>query len=162
MMKMKFEKTIIKKILNKSDPFLKKNMTKIIYNSIFLFLLVFFAACSKSSDQNITISSKEFSAGVFIDNGYTLNTKNGSNGRSIKGTLKAGQIYYLSTDFADATINNGDTLVIQSGVQVLIVGQTSGVAKMGTQNHAPALVINGTFLCLGTKSNPNIFNIDNF
>jgi hypothetical protein len=134
-------------------------MTKIIYNSIFLFLLVFFAACSKSSDQNITISSKEFSAGVFIDNGDTLNTKNGSNGRSIKGTLKAGQIYYLSTDFADATINNGDTLVIQSGVQVLIVGQTSGVAKMGTQNHAPALVINGTFLCLGTKSNPNIFTI---
>jgi len=134
-------------------------MSRIIYRSIFLLMVVLFTACSKSSDQNITISSKEYSAGVFIQNGDTLNTKNGSNGRSIKGTLKAGQTYFISTDFADATIQSGDTLVIQSGVQVLIIGQTSGTAKMGTQNHAPALVVNGTFLCLGTKTNPNLFTI---
>jgi hypothetical protein len=134
-------------------------MQRIIYAIIFLMTVVLFTECSKSSDQNISISSKEFSAGVFIENGDTLNTKNGSNGRAIKGTLKAGQTYYLSTDFSDATINKGDTLVIQSGVQVLIIGQTSGPAKMGTQNHAPALVINGTLLCLGTKTNPNVFTV---
>ena len=134
-------------------------MQRIIYAIIFLMTVVLFTECSKSSDQNISISSKEFSAGVFIENGDTLNTKNGSNGRAIKGTLKAGQTYYLSTDFSDATINKGDTLVIQSGVQVLIIGQTSGPARMGTQNHAPALVINGTLLCLGTKTNPNIFTV---
>jgi hypothetical protein len=134
-------------------------MLKIVNCSFYFILLILVVGCSKSSDQTIDISSKEFTSGVFIQNGDTLNTKNGSNGRSIKGTLKAGQTYYLSTDFADATVNSGDTLVIQSGVQVLIIGQTSGNAKMGTQGHAPAIVVNGTFLCLGTKLSPTIFTI---
>jgi hypothetical protein len=119
---------------------------------------LFAVSCSKT-DQQVNISSQQFSAGSFIDNGDTLNSKAGSNGRAIKGTLKAGQTYYLSSDFADATINAGDTLVIQSGVQVLIVGQTSGAAKMGTENHAPALLVNGTLLCLGTKASPNLFTV---
>jgi hypothetical protein len=121
--------------------------------------MLVFAACSKSSNQQVNISGQQFSTGTFIDNGDTLNSKNGSNGRSIKGTLKAGQTYYLCSLYADATINSGDTLAVQSGVQVLIVGPSGGAGAIGTQDHAPGIVVNGTFLCLGTKTDPNLFTV---
>ncbi len=121
--------------------------------------VLFFAACSKSSNQQVTISGQQFSAGSFIQSGDTLNSKDGSNGRTIKGTLKAGQTYYLCSLYADATINTGDTLVVQSGVHVLIVGPTTGAGAIGTQDHAPGIVVNGTFLCLGSKANPNLFTV---
>ena len=93
---------------------------------IFLFLgSVLVISCSKSTDQ-VNISGQEFHSGTFISNGDTLNSENGSNGRTIKGTLKSGQTYYLNSLFADATINAGDTLVIQSGVTVLIDGPLTG------------------------------------
>jgi hypothetical protein len=117
--------------------------------------ILFAASCKKG--QQVNISSQQFVSGTYIQNGDTLNSKSGSNGRSIKGTLEAGQTYYLSADFADATINSGDTLVVQSGVQVLIVGSSSSI--IGTEGHAPALVINGTFLCLGTKTSPILFTV---
>jgi hypothetical protein len=132
-----------------------KALIYILLGSSFLF----FTACSKSSDQRVSISGQEFSAGSFIQNGDTLNSKNGSNGRAIEGTLKAGQTYYLCSLYADATINAGDTLVVQSGVQVLIVGPTSGAGAIGTQDHAPGIVVNGSFLCLGTKASPNLFTV---
>jgi hypothetical protein len=46
-----------------------------------------------------------------------LNSKNKSNRRAIKETLKAGQTYYLASDDAAATINRSDTVVIQSAVK---------------------------------------------
>jgi hypothetical protein len=134
-------------------------MKAIIGTLLFGSIIFFFAACSKSSNQNVSISGQEFSAGSFIDNGDTLNSKAGSNGRTIKGTLKAGQTYYLCSLYADATINTGDTLVVQSGVKVLLVGPTSGAGAIGTQDHAPGIVVNGTFLCLGTKASPNLFSV---
>lgn len=127
------------------------------YLTLLPLLLAF--GCSTSSDQVLTVSAREFSSGTFISTGDTLNTKNGSNGRTIKGTLKAGETYYLSSNFTDATINTGDTLVIQSGVKVLIVGPTTGTKAIGTQDHAPGLVVNGTLLCLGTKDRPNVFTV---
>ena len=117
--------------------------------------VILFSACKKA--QQVNISSQEFVSGTFIQNGDTLNSKDGSNGRSIKGTLQAGQTYYLSADYADATVNSGDTLVVQSGVQVLIVGSNTSI--IGTEGHAPALVISGIFLCLGTKTNPILFSV---
>jgi hypothetical protein len=124
--------------------------------------VVFLFGCSKSSnDQNIKISPQEFHAGSYIQNGDTLNSKNRSNGRAIKGTLKAGQTYYLCSDYAAATINAGDTLVIQSGVKVYIIGPVNGPAAIGTQDHAPGIMVNGTLLCLGTKANPNLFTVQN-
>jgi len=126
---------------------------------IFLFLgSVLVISCSKSTDQ-VNISGQEFHSGTFISNGDTLNSKNGSNGRTIKGTLKSGQTYYLNSLFADATINAGDTLVIQSGVTVLIDGPLTGRGAIGTQDHAPGIVVNGTFLSIGTKANPVLFTV---
>ena len=118
--------------------------------------------CSKSKDdQQIDVSAQEFHAGSYIQSGDTLNSKNKSNGRAIKGTLKAGQTYYICSDYASATINKGDTLMIQSGVKVYIVGPASGTTAIGTQDHAPGIIVNGTLLSLGTKDNPNLFTLQN-
>ena len=121
--------------------------------------LLCFVACSKSSDQKVSVSGQQFSAGTLIQAGDTLNSKNGSNGRTIKGTLQTGQTYYLCSLYGDAAINSGDTLVVQSGVKVLVVGPTSGTGAIGTQDHAPGLIVNGTFLCLGTKQQPILFSV---
>jgi hypothetical protein len=121
--------------------------------------ILVFVSCSKSSNQHVNISSQQFTAGSLIQPGDTLNSKDGSNGRSIEGTLQTGQTYYLCSLYADATINSGDTLVVQSGVQVLVVGPTSGTGAIGTQDHAPGIVVNGTFLCLGTEAAPNWFTV---
>lgn len=133
-------------------------MVKVIAGISLVAGILFLVSCSKNSD-GVKISGQEFMAGSFIQSGDTLNSKNGSNGRAIKGTLQSGQTYYLSSLYADATINSGDTLAIQSGVKVLIVGPSSGAGAMGTEDHAPGIVVNGTFLCLGTKAQPNIFTI---
>jgi hypothetical protein len=99
---------------------------KAIFTMLLGSAVLIFSSCSKSSNQHVTVSSQEFSTGTYIQAGDTLNSKDGSNGRTIKGTLQAGQTYYLCSLYADATINSGDTLAIQSGVTVLIVGPTSG------------------------------------
>lgn len=126
---------------------------------LFLLSVLMFASCTTSTNQELTISAKEYSSGSFINVGDTLNSKNGSNGRTIKGTLKAGETYYLSSNYGDATINTGDTLVIQKGVNVLIVGPATGAKAIGTQDHGPGMVVNGTLLCLGTKDQPNRFTV---
>src|SRR5215475_9713250 len=118
----------------------------------------FLCSCHKH-DQTVTVSNKQFQAGALIQAGDTLNSKNGSNGRAVKGTLQSGKTYYLCSLYADATINSGDTLVVQSGVQVLVVGPTSGTGAIGTQDHAPGIIVSGTFLCLGTKDQPNWFTV---
>jgi len=135
-----------------------------IFKLHYLLLLpfIYLSSCSKSSNnQQIQISAQQFQAGSYIQNGDTLNSKNKSNGRAIKGTLKAGQTYYLSSDYAAATINTGDTLVIQSGVTVYIIGPATGPTAIGTQEHAPGIIVNGTLLSLGTKENPNLFTVQN-
>src|ERR1700744_5295834 len=128
-------------------------------STLFVASVLFFVSCSKSSDQNVTISGQQLTVGSYIDNGDTLNSKNGSNGRSVKGTLKSGQTYYLCSLYADATINSGDTLVVHNDVRVLLVGPKTGAGAIGTQDHCPGLIINGTFLCLGTKDKPNWFTV---
>jgi hypothetical protein len=121
-------------------------------------LVALLASCSKSGQQ-VNISAQQFASGTFVTNGDTLNSKDGSSNRAIKGTLKTGQTYYLSSDHGDAVINNGDTLVIQSGVSIYIVGPTTGPTAIGTQDHAPGLVVNGTLLSLGTKTAPVLITV---
>ncbi|HEY4325742.1 MAG TPA: hypothetical protein VGN20_17235 [Mucilaginibacter sp.] len=139
-----------------------KNIKYLYSPFLLLFCALLIESCSKSSnDQKIQVSPQEFHAGSYIQNGDTLNSKNKSNGRAIKGTLKSGQTYYLASDYATATINAGDTLVIQSGVKVYIIGPATGANAIGTQDHCPGIIVNGTFLCLGTKDSPNLFTVQN-
>lgn len=132
----------------------KKGLVHICY----LATAMLIAACSKS-DTNVNITPEQPVQGSFIADGDTLNTKGGSNGRSIKGTLKTGNTYYLYSDYGDAVINTGDTLIIQSGVKILFAGPSGGPTAIGTQGHAPGLVVNGTLLVLGTKTNPVLFTV---
>jgi hypothetical protein len=76
-------------------------------------LVSLLSACNKTN-EHITVSQQEFSEGTFLQPGDTLNSINGSSNQAIKGTLKAGGIYYLSSEHGDAVINQGDTLVVQA------------------------------------------------
>jgi hypothetical protein len=101
----------------------KKIKNSLTMNKKILFVcwcaVVLFAACSKS-DVNITPVNPV--QGNFIKDGDTLNTESGSNGRAIKGTLKAGGTYYLNSNYGDAVVNTSDTLLVQSGVKVYFAG----------------------------------------
>jgi hypothetical protein len=120
--------------------------------------LLLLSACSKSN-PDVSITPQQPVLGSYIEDGDTLNTKNGSSGRAIKGTLKAGGTYYLYSAYGDAVVNTGDTLVIQSGVKLYFAGPSTGANAIGTQGHAPGLVVNGTLLCLGTKESPVICTV---
>lgn len=119
--------------------------------------IIFFAACSKSEDVVVTPPQPQTSS--YIKDGDTLNSLNASDGRSIKGTLKQNGTYYLYSGASDAVIGPGDTLMIQPGVKVLVIGPTSGDEAIGTQRHAPGIVVKGTFLSLGTKDAPVLFSV---
>lgn len=119
--------------------------------------VILFAACSKSEDVRVTTTLP--TAGSFINEGDTLNSLNGSDGRTIKGTLKQNGTYYLYSGAGDAVINAGDTLMIQSGVNVLVIGPSSGSDAIGTQGHAPGIVVKGTLISLGTKSAPVLLSV---
>ncbi len=91
--------------------------------------IVTLASCSKESN---TVSKPQFKAGAAITGDSLSGT--------VKGTMLTGKTYYFS---APVTVNAGDTLVMQSGVKLL-------ATKPGAM-----LVINGSFISLGTKQNPN-------
>lgn len=120
-------------------------------------MTVLLVACSKSND--VAVTPTQPATGDYIQDGDTLNSLNGSNGRSIKGTLKQGGTYYLYSGAGDAVINKDDTLVVQSGVKVLVIGPSTGNDAIGTQGHAPGIVVKGTFICIGTKSDPVLFSV---
>jgi len=122
-----------------------------------LVLGVCLAACSKS--ENDTVVPTPTAPDRFIQDGDTLNSVNGSDGRTIKGVLKQNGTYYLYSGAGDAVVDAGDTLVIQSGVKVLVIGPASGNDAIGTQGHAPGIVVKGTFLSLGTKEAPVLFSV---
>ena len=113
-----------------------------------LFASILFFACNKSPEQ-VNVSQQQFHSGTFVQPGDTLNSV-----AAVKGTLQAGSTYYLSSVNGDAVINAGDTLVIQSGVTIYAVGST-----LGTQDHSPGIVVNGTLLSLGTKAAPVLMTI---
>ena len=99
---------------------------------IAVLLAAAFSSCKKSTSENTNISTPQFSAGKTI----TSDTLTGS----VKGTLASGKTYYFK---GQVTVNAGDTLVLQSGVKLLAIDTTD------------LFIVNGTFLSLGTQSQPN-------
>jgi len=63
----------------------------------------------------------------------------------LKGTLAADSTYYM---ISDVVINAGDTLYIQAGAKVIVLGAST--AQTGT----PEFQVNGTFISDGTAANP--------
>ncbi|MBC9932460.1 hypothetical protein [Chitinophaga qingshengii] len=69
---------------------------------------------------------------------------------AIQGTLLAGKTYYFATDI---TINDGDTLFLQSGVKLIALGDGSSQLK------SPQITVNGSLISLGTKEAPNYITV---
>lgn len=97
-----------------------------------LIAMTFIALSSCSTNDTAEVSVPQFQAGANIEG----NTLSGS----VKGTMVTGNTYYFSSK---VTINENDTLVMQSGVKLLAT------------NPAAQLVVKGVFISLGTKENPN-------
>ena len=89
----------------------------------------FFAACKKSSSS---VSGIQKQVGSFITGDSLCG--------AIKGTLQSGKTYLLT---CPVTINAGDTVLMQSGVTINVV------------NPAAYILVQGSFLSLGTKTAPN-------
>lgn len=81
-------------------------------------------------------------------NGITTDTLKGT----VKGTLLAGKTYYFKSDI---TVNDGDTLLLQSGVHLIAIGDGLTAAT------SPEIFMHGTFISLGTQANPNYITVQN-
>jgi len=71
---------------------------------------------------------------------------------AIKGTLLSGKTYYFSSNI---TINGGDTLLMQPGTTLIALGD--GL----TAQTAPEIIVHGTFISLGTQTQPNYITVSN-
>ncbi len=92
--------------------------------------LLFFSACKP--DYSVKTSGSEVQVGQVVSPTTPLSG-------AIKGTMLSGQTYTIG---GDVTVNAGDTLLLQSGVAIMISGKYD-------------FIIRGTFISLGTKTNPN-------
>jgi hypothetical protein len=75
----------------------------------------------------------------------------------LKGTI-AGRTapYYM---IGDVTVNEGDTLLLQAGVKILVIGKPKSPATFGQATNNPGFVVNGTLLSLGTRAAPVVMTI---
>ncbi len=102
--------------------------------------LLLLVACHKA--EIVSISKPVIQAGSEI----TTDTLKGN----VKGTLRSGKTYYFSSDI---TVNAGDTLLLQSGVTLIAIGDGTSYSK------SPQISVNGTFISLGTQDNPNYITV---
>ena len=104
---------------------------------------VLFCSCSKDEEGGVSVP--EFRAGQLITDEVLRG--------NIKGTMLAGKTYYFDTEL---TINPGDTVVMQSGVTLISRWrQPTAEAQV-----SPQITVNGTFISLGTKENPNVITCE--
>lgn len=105
-------------------------------------LVISLAACHK--DEVLKLSVPVIQSGALI-------TSENLPGGSIKGTMQSGKTYYFDKDII---VNDGDTLLMQSGVTLIALGD-------GSKGKAPQITVNGTFISLGTKEKPNYITVQN-
>src|ERR1700744_553893 len=109
---------------------------------VLLGLGLLLSACHQKEIVNIS------SALVQTANPITSDTLAGT----LKGTLLAGKTYYVKSDI---TVNDGDTLLIQEGVHVIVLGDGITAAT------SPEIFVHGTFISLGTQDKPNYITVKN-
>lgn len=118
-------------------------MKKIFNQLVVVFgLVLVLSACHQKEIINIS------EAQIFTANAITSDTLKGT----IKGTLLHGKTYYFKSDI---TVNDGDTLLLQSGVHLIAIcdGLTAATA--------PEIFMHGTFISLGTQDDPNYITTQN-
>ncbi len=99
-------------------------------------------ACHKAEIVNISQPL------VQTANAITSDTLKGT----VKGTLLTNKTYYFRSDI---TVNDGDTLLLQSGVHLIAIGDGLTPAT------SPEIFMHGTFISLGTQANPNFITVKN-
>ncbi|MDR3679235.1 MAG: hypothetical protein P4L41_04650 [Flavipsychrobacter sp.] len=92
--------------------------------------LAFFTSCKKSSSTSVSGIQKQ------IGNLISSDTLCGG----IKGTLQSGKTYVMT---CPVVINSGDTVLMQSGATINVV------------NPQAFMLVQGSFISLGTKAAPN-------
>ncbi|OKS87127.1 hypothetical protein [Mucilaginibacter polytrichastri] len=103
---------------------------------------IMLSACHKAEMVNISQPL------VSTANGITSDTLKGT----VKGTMLAGKTYYFKSDI---TVNDGDTLMMQSGVHLVAIGDGLTPAT------SPEIFMHGTFISLGTQAAPNYITVQN-
>lgn len=103
-------------------------------------LVITMGACHKDEKLNLSVPVTQ--------SGSLITSENLSG--AIKGTLQSGKTYYFDKNI---TVNEGDTLLMQSGVTLIAKGD-------GTPGNCPQINLHGTLISLGTKENPNSITIE--
>lgn len=98
------------------------------------------ASCHKAEDVNVS------PAKITASQPITSDTLKGT----VKGTLLTGKTYYFSSDI---TINQGDTLLMQSGSKLIAIGDGKTTAT------SPQITCNGSFISLGTSTQHNFITV---
>lgn len=112
-----------------------------ILSSIYVLMAVaLLSACHKA--ELVNISQPVIQAGNAI--------KSDTLAGSVKGTMLSGKTYYFKSDI---TVNDGDTLLMQSGVKLIAIGDGT------TWQKSPQISVHGTFISLGTKDQPNYITV---
>ncbi len=109
---------------------------KIIIHSLLVVAICCLQACHKAEKVNISKPQ------INIGQGITSDTLSGT----VKGTLLKGKTYFFRTDIV---VNQGDTLFVQEGVNLIAIGDGTSYQK------SPEIRVNGAFISLGTESQPN-------
>ncbi len=103
-------------------------------------LLFALSACHKAELRDIAQPV------VRISSPITSDTLKGT----VRGTMLSGKTYYFKSDI---TVNDGDTLLMQSGVNLIAIGDGK------TYTTSPEIRVHGTFISLGTRANPNYITV---
>ena len=75
----------------------------------------------------------------------------------LKGTIPGrAQPYYL---VSDVTINDGDTLLIQAGAKIVVIGNPKSPGTFGQASNNPGFIVNGVLLSLGTQAQPVVMTV---
>ena len=104
--------------------------------------MLMFSACHKAE---LAVISQPVTQ---VSNGIKSDTLSGT----IKGTMLAGKTYYFKSDI---TVNDGDSLVMQAGTKLIALGDGK------TYQTSPQIFMHGTFISLGTQTNPNYITVSN-
>jgi hypothetical protein len=75
----------------------------------------------------------------------------------LKGTIPGRSGPYYMTK--DVTVNDGDTLWIQAGVKIIVIGNPRSPSTFGQATNNPTFFINGVLLSTGTKDHPVDINV---
>lgn len=109
---------------------------------IVLVLVLLLNACHEKEIVNISQPL------ISTANAITSDTLKGT----VKGTLLSGKTYYFKSDI---TVNDGDTLLLQSGVHLIALGDGLTPAT------SPEIFMHGTFISLGTQDAQNYITVKN-